>query len=618
MVARDSLLASRVSDHWEKKIYSLVANTEKRGSFFCKFVPEFQVNMHPDIIIAIENLTVDFTTDEGLVRAVDDVSLQIPRAATMGIVGESGSGKSVTALAIMGLLSGHNAVVRSGHIWFAHPHKGKVDLLRLTNEELQTIRGRYISMIFQEPMTALNPVKTCGSQVAEVLLWHHMSGKQKVKQQVLDLFGEVKLPNPQKAFDSYPHELSGGQRQRVMIAMAMACNPLLLIADEPTTALDVTVQKNILELMGQLQQKHHMSIIFISHDLGVVGQIARNVAVMLKGKIVEWGNVSALFSQPEHPYTRGLIACRPRMDIRPAMLPVIKDFMEGHPRPVSENKDRQEQIRKENHLRIYTSEPILKVQGLKTYFTTRKNWLGKPLAHHKAVDNVSFSVYKGETLGLVGESGCGKTTLGRSIMRLIEPGQGKIIYKGTYLSSLPAKALRQLRPKFQIIFQDPYSSLTPGMQVGEAILEPMRVHRILSGDQQRREYIMQLLHKVNLEEKHFYRYPHEFSGGQRQRICIARALALKPEFIICDESVSALDVSVQAQVLNLLNEMKKEFDLTYIFISHDLSVVKFMSDRIIVMRNGQIEELAEADELYQNPASPYTRQLIHAIPQLNS
>lgn len=585
-------------------------------------VPENSImSQHP--LLSIENLSVDFSTEEGEVRAVDNISLELQGAETLGLVGESGSGKSVTALAIMGLLSRQHARISSGSIWFNHPERGRINLLEQSPGKLQSIRGQYISMVFQEPMTALNPVQRCGRQVMETLLWHQKANAAQARQRVLDLFEEVKLPNPTKAFEAYPHELSGGQRQRVMIAMAMSCDPLLLIADEPTTALDVTVQKNILELMTQLQKKHKMAIIFISHDLGVVGQVASQVAVMLKGKVVETGPVQELFHHPQHPYTKGLIACRPRLELRPAVLPVISDFIQKNHEDssgTSPTLDEPAQVRTErqkNHQRIYSRPPILEIRGLTTSFVTRKSWLGKARSWHHAVDDVSFSVYQGETLGLVGESGCGKTTLGRSIMRLIEPGKGSINYKGTDLSTLSAAALRRLRPRFQIIFQDPYSSLTPGLQVGQAIMEPMRVHGILDNDQQRRQRIMELLVRVNLEEKHFFRYPHEFSGGQRQRISIARALALQPEFIICDESVSALDVSVQAQVLNLLNEMKKEFDLTYIFISHDLSVVKYMSDRIIVMRRGKIEETADADQLYYHPQSEYTRELIGAIPQMD-
>ena len=576
--------------------------------------------MNPDYLLHIENLSVEFTSDEGLTRALEGVSLSVAPGETLGIVGESGSGKSVTALSLMGLLPAKQSRITSGAIWFRHPELGAVNLLAASEQQLQTIRGRYISMVFQEPMTALNPVQRCGKQVAEVLLWHRMATPRQAKKRVLELFEEVKLPDPQKAYTAYPHELSGGQRQRVMIAMAMACEPLLLIADEPTTALDVTVQKSILELMAALQQKHRMAIIFISHDLGVIAQVAKNVAVMLQGRVVESGKVKEIFRTPKHAYTRGLIACRPNPESRPPVLPVVKDFLKEKPdaEPLAEAGAHPDSLRKEDHHRIYSREPVLTVEGLKTSFVTRRSWLGKALGYYQAVDEVSFSVYQGETLGLVGESGCGKTTLGRSIMRLIEPGAGRIIYKGTDLTTLSPAALRRIRPRFQIIFQDPYSSLTPGMQVGQAMMEPMQVHGILKNDRERRHRIMELLERVNLEEKHFYRYPHEFSGGQRQRICIARALALNPEFIICDESVSALDVSVQAQVLNLLNEMKKEFDLTYIFISHDLSVVKYMSDRIMVMRHGKLVETAEADHLYRQPQTDYTRKLINAIPKIDA
>ncbi len=568
-------------------------------------------------MIRIENLSVGFSTDGGDVQAVKGLNLSLEPARTMGLVGESGSGKSVTALAVMRLLNARISRITSGNIWFDHPEKGNIDLLQQSERDMQRIRGNLISMVFQEPMSSLNPVKRCGWQVAEVLFRHKYTGrrsrdKQIVKDRVLSLFDEVRLPDPQKVYRAWPHELSGGQRQRVMIAMAMACNPCLLIADEPTTALDVTVQKSILELMKQLQRDHGMGILFISHDLGVIGEVASQAAVMYQGQVVESGNVSDILSKPKHSYTQALIACRPALDQRPLRLAVVADF---NKQPGSvDSSETMMAARRRAHEKIYAEKPILEVRDLETSFVSERNIFGQAIAHFQAVRKISFDVFPGETLGLVGESGCGKTTLGRSLLRLITPDAGRVLYKGIDLTSLNASEMRRLRPKFQIIFQDPYASLTPGIMVGHAIIEPMRVHGIWRNDRERKKRVIDLLERVNLEEKHFYRYPHEFSGGQRQRICIARALALNPEFVICDEAVSALDVSVQAQVLNLLNDLKREYSLTYIFISHDLSVVRYMSDRVIVMNQGSMVELAEADALYASPGAEYTRKLFDAIP----
>ena len=577
--------------------------------------------MQKSPLMSIRNLSIGFETDEGFVQAVEHVNFDLQAGETLGLVGESGSGKSVTALSVMRLLPRRTSKITTGEILFQHPEKGEIDLLRVSENKMQHIRGNYIGMIFQEPMTSLNPVKRCGEQVMESILWHRKSGEKDARNKVLQLFEEVKLPDPRKTFRKYPHELSGGQRQRVMIAMAIACDPLMLIADEPTTALDVTVQKNILQLIGELQIRHNMSVLFISHDLGVIHEVADQAAIMRKGEIVENGNVKELFRNPQHPYSKGLVACRPGIHVRPYHLPVVADFeksgdsVQGF---LAIEEDPEERLKR--HDKIYSQSPVLEVKSLKSGFVTRKNFWGKPKDWFHAVDDVSIRVYKGETLGLVGESGCGKTTLGRTLLRLFEPIAGEVVYKGTDLAKLKSDALRKLRPRIQIIFQDPYSSLTPGIQVGIAMIEPMRIHGIGKNDTERKKTIIDLLIKVGLEEKHYYRYPHEFSGGQRQRICIARALALQPDFIICDESVSALDVSVQAQVLNLLNDLKREFDLTYIFISHDLSVVKFMSDRIMVMQHGKIVESGEADELYKNPKKSYTKELIDAVlnPELNN
>jgi len=570
-----------------------------------------------ETLLSIRNLGLGFESGEGFVNAVNGIGVNLDFGHTLGLVGESGCGKSVTALSVMKLLPRKTTRYLSGEILFNHPEKGMVDLLRADELLMQEIRGNYIGMIFQEPMTSLNPVKRCGPQVMESIIWHRKGNEKQAEKRVLELFEEVNLPDPRQTFRKYPHELSGGQRQRIMIAMAIACDPLLLIADEPTTALDVTVQKGILELLRTLQKSHNMSVLFISHDLGVVSAVSSQMAVMRSGQIVEQGKISEIFNNPQHPYTRGLIACRPSPKSRPERLPVVADFIDNTANKITldspkfKPEDNPKNIKSQEDLK--DGKPIFEVKGLKAGYVMQRNLLGKPTKLFHAVDDIEFDIFKGETLGLVGESGCGKTTLGRSLIRLFKPLAGKVYYHGRDLSELSDKQLRELRPKIQIIFQDPYSSLTPGIQVGRAIMEPMHVHGIGANDLARKSRVIELLEKVGLEEKHFYRYPHEFSGGQRQRVCIARALSLEPEFIICDESVSALDVSVQAQVLNLLNDLKREFGLTYLFISHDLAVVKYMSDRILVMQNGKIAEIGNADQVYFNPKQDYTRKLIDSV-----
>ncbi|MBL4716121.1 MAG: ABC transporter ATP-binding protein [Bacteroidia bacterium] len=576
-------------------------------------------------LLQVNNLAVEFRTEDGIVKAVDNSTFFLNKGETIGIVGESGSGKSVTSLSIMRLIPDPPGKITEGEIIFNSKEKGDIDLLKLSEKEMRSYRGNEIAMIFQEPMTSLNPVFTCGDQVSEAIMLHQHLTNQEATVKTLELFKEVELPRPEKMLDSYPHQLSGGQKQRVMIAMAMSCNPSILIADEPTTALDVTVQATILDLMRNLRDEYDMSIIFITHDLGVIAEIADRVIVMYQGKIVEQGKVYDIFSNPRHPYTKGLLACRPPLDKRLYVLPTVSDFMqvdaEGNLVEIKKTVDETINeliITKEQtaarHKKLFEREPILKIEGVKTYFPIRKGLFSRITSHVRAVDDVTFEVYPGETLGLVGESGCGKTTLGRTILRLIEPTAGEIIYKGKDLARLTPKELRNIRKDIQIIFQDPYSSLNPRLTIGAAIMEPMQVHKIYTSDVERKSKVIELLERVNMSAIHFNRYPHEFSGGQRQRICIARALAVNPSFIICDESVSALDVSVQAQVLNLLNELREEFGFTYIFISHDLSVVKFMSDRMIVMNNGKIEELGLADEIYANPGTEYTEHLIRAIP----
>lgn len=578
------------------------------------------------VILDVKNLETQFISDGNLVKAVDNVSFQVKRGETIGIVGESGSGKSVTSLSVMRLIPNPPGRIAGGEIIYTKRDGSTIDLLTLLITEMPKYRGNDIAMIFQEPMTSLNPVYRCGQQVVEAIMLHQKVNSAQAKDITLALFEQVRLPNPARIFAAYPHELSGGQKQRVMIAMAMSCNPSILIADEPTTALDVTVQKRILELMNDLKQKMDGAIMFITHDLGVIGEIADRVLVMYKGKIVEQGNVLDIFKNPQHPYTKGLLACRPPLGRRLRKLPVIADFMDvSSEGTVTEKANSVEQVItnvevKESEtaqrlVKLTEQAPLLEIKNLKTYFPASKNFFGKVLSWVKAVDDVSINVYPGETLGLVGESGCGKTTLGRTILRLAPATEGSIIYKGRSVLDLNKSDMKDLRREMQIIFQDPYSSLNPRMTIGDAIIEPMEIHGLHNNKKERREKAADLLRTVAMNPDHLNRYPHEFSGGQRQRICIARTLALNPSFIICDESVSALDVSVQAQVLNLLIDLREKFGFTYIFISHDLSVVKFMSDRMVVMNAGKIEEVGAADEIYNNPQRDYTKKLIDAIPK---
>lgn len=569
-------------------------------------------------ILKVENLSIDFSSNRGNVRAVDLINFVLNKGETMGVVGESGSGKSVSALSIMQLIS-HPGKISSGNIHFKNNDEW-VNLASLKEAELREYRGKKIAMIFQEPMTSLNPVYSCGKQISEAIRLHQKVSKKEAKQKTIKLFKEVMLPRPELIYDNFPHQLSGGQKQRVMIAMALSCQPDILIADEPSTALDVTVQKSILELLKSLQEKYKMSIIFITHDLGVIADIADRVVVMHQGKIVEEGDIRSIFLNPKHPYTKGLIACRPSLNKKQSKLLTIADFMNTDSEEsinslmkniVVNDKESIEQLKR----KYANGEPILKIKNLCTYFPIKKPLFQKKQEWIKAVDGVSFDVYPSETLGLVGESGCGKTTLGRSIIRLIEPTSGWIYYKNQNITAYSKSQLRSLRREFQIIFQDPYSSLNPRKTIGNAILEPMQVYDLFENEKIRKEKSVELLEKVQLKADHFDRYPHELSGGQRQRVCIARALSLDPKFIICDESVSALDVSVQAHVLNLLSELKEEFLFTYIFISHDLSVVKHMSDRLAVMNNGKIVEIGDSEKIYTNPAQEYTQKLIDAVPK---
>ncbi|WP_400192758.1 ABC transporter ATP-binding protein [Hymenobacter sp. B81] len=644
-------------------------------------------------LLDVRNLTIDFASHRGNTRAVENVSFQLSAGETVAIVGESGSGKSVTSLALLGLIPMPPGQLSGGEARFQSAALGgEVDLLRLSETELQKVRGNEISMIFQEPMTSLNPVHTCGAQVVEALRLHTALSKQEAAARTIELFTEAQLPRPEKIFKAYPHEISGGQKQRVMIAMAMACQPAILIADEPTTALDVTVQARILQLIDDLRRQRNTAVLFITHDLGVVAEIADRILVMYRGKVVEQGRVLDIFTNPQHPYTKGLLACRPKLSLGQKRLPTVADFMRedaagdffstgttslqspaaesaalagaspknevetakmfpvehadvpradgaligfetaplletGQPVPdaatapvaAGPNEAAAADVQMGGvptaSYHTSTSELLLSVQDLHVHFPIRRGFFGRATEVVRAVDGVSFDINRGETVGLVGESGCGKTTLGRTLLRLVEPTSGRILFDGADWARLPTGELRRRRRDFQMVFQDPYAALNPMMTVGEAILEPMRVHGVGGTGQQQKDRVLELLRTVGLREEHYLRYPHEFSGGQRQRICIARALALQPKCIICDESVSALDVSVQAQVLNLLNDLKRDFGITYLFITHDLSVARFMSDRLLVMHAGKIVEQGPAAELYTNPRHEYTQRLLSAIPR---
>jgi len=561
--------------------------------------------MQESKLLSVENLTISFSSEGIDNEIIHNISYYLNSNEILGVVGESGSGKSVSSLAILGLLPKNISKITQGSIFF-----DSQDLTTINSGQFQKIRGHKIAMIFQEPMSSLNPSMTCGKQVLEILLQHTSLSKAEAKTETLSLFKKVKLPLPKRVYNAYPHEISGGQKQRVMIAIAIACKPQLLIADEPTTALDVTVQQDIILLLKQLQKEEQMSIIFISHDLSLVSEIADRILVMYKGAIVEQGEVKQVFKNPQHLYTKALINSKPSMKTRLRQLPTIDDFINKN----STSDVITSEERAEAHNKIYAQKPLLEVINLEKEFVSKLGWFSKPETF-KAVNNVSFKLYKGETLGLVGESGCGKSTLSNAILQLDKATAGSILYQDVDITKLSKSDIRKLRKDIQIIFQDPYASLNPRLPVGNAIMEPMKVHGIGTTKAERKTKVIDLLFKVGLDDTYFNRYPHEFSGGQRQRIGIARAIALEPQLIICDESVSALDISVQAQVLNLLNDLKSNFGFTYIFISHDLSVVKYMSDQLIVMNKGEIEEMDDADEIYNNPKKSYTKKLIQAIPK---
>jgi len=556
-------------------------------------------------LLVVDTLDISFFKDGVENQIIKSISFEILPNQIIAVVGESGSGKSISSLALMGLLPKGISKITSGSILFDNSN-----LVNLSEKEFQALRGKEIAMIFQEPMSSLNPSMRCGKQVEEILAQHSNLSKSEIKTEILNLFEKVKLPNPSRISKAYPHEISGGQKQRVMIAMAIACKPKLLIADEPTTALDVTVQKEILELLKDIQKETKMSILFISHDLSLVSELADKVMVMYKGEIVEQGATAMIFNSPKNNYTKALIGARPSTKFRLKQLPTISDFMSN----TVNKKIVSDSDRKKHHKYLYNQSPLLEVMDVEKTYLSKTGWFSKGVPF-KAVDGVNFKIYRGETVGLVGESGCGKSTLGNAILQLDKATAGSIKYKGKPITNLKPSELRTLRKDIQIIFQDPFASLNPRLTVGNAILEPMKVHNIGNSDVERKEKVLTILDKVGLDASFYNRYPHEFSGGQRQRIGIARTIALEPQLIVCDESVSALDISVQAQVLNLLNDLKEQFGFTYLFISHDLAVVKYMADQLIVMNNGEIEEIGDADKIYDSPESNYTKKLIHAIPK---
>jgi peptide/nickel transport system ATP-binding protein len=561
-------------------------------------------------LLSVQNLSIDFASAEKVIPAIKNISFNVAAGEMVAIVGESGSGKSVTALSVLKLLPSKTLI--KGQLFFSSNGIEKIDLLKASDKEMSNVRGKEIAMVFQEPMSCLNPVLTCGYQVIEAIQLHQQISSEEAKKRAIHLFEKVNLPFPELIMNRYPHQLSGGQKQRVMIAMAISCNPSLLVADEPTTALDVTVQKTILQLIKQLQKQMGLGVIFITHDLAMVSEIADRVIVMYKGEIVEEGIVSEVLQNPKHPYTKALMLCKPSLHQKGDRLPVVSDFLD------SQNKWMEQSIfnvtKSGTLFNPIHSEVVLEVKNLAMYYSEKKSWFRKSAPIMKVLDGISLKIKKGEIVGLVGESGCGKTTLVKVILQLIKPSSGKIVLNGIDLTELTKVEMRSIRKELQIVFQDPYGSLNPRLTIGEAIEEPLKVHGIFKNQQLRKNRVLELLDKVKLQPEHFNRYPHEFSGGQRQRICIARALALNPSFLIFDESVSALDVSVQAQVLNLLNELRLEFGFTAIFISHDLSVVRYISDRIIVMEKGKIIEEGSAEDIWFSPKNEYTKKLISAIP----